>query len=448
MKKKFTVVALVAILTLLLALPIALAGCQSRESILKVYNWSEYIADGVIEEFEAYYKEVTGKDITVKYEMFDENELMYTQINTTKADFDVLCPSDYMIEKMIKENLLLKLSDDLGTDVNGNAIEDYRNNTSSLVQSSADGFFQYDYDAESGLYNQYSRTYMWGTMGILYAEDSQLYKNSTYGSYSSMTEYVEANGWSVLWDPAFKDKFMMKNSMRDSYAIASIYTLLNNKSNYYNPAMTPALALNSTDSETVAKIEEKLLEQKKIWKGLENDEGKEKIISGDIDMVLQWAGDAVYAMTGLQEELGKTRDLKYYVPMEGSNIFSDGWCIPRYAGNVEAANLWINFMCRPDIAVKNMDYIGYTSGVASKEAYDYIVENWASEEPTDYSVDLSYFFGEDCGFDTVIYVAEEDYNAFLAQFPSKEIVNRCAVMKDFGDKINDMNRMWRNVKAS
>lgn len=445
MKRKITVVAILLVLAMALVLPIVFTGCQNRSEILKVYNWSEYIGEDVIEEFEAYYKEVTGKNITVKYDMFDENELMYTQIKTAKADYDVICPSDYMIEKMIKEGLLIKLEDISQYGYEG--LEDYRNNMSPLVMSGENSLFTYDYDEETGLYNQYSRTYMWGTMGILYANDSTAYKNSKYGTYSSMKEYVEANGWSVFWDEAYKNKFMLKNSMRDTYVSASIYTLLNERSDYCNASMTPAKALNATDSATVKKIEEMMLKQKGLIKGLENDEGKEQIIQGEIDMVLQWAGDAVYAMTGLQEELGKSRDLTYFVPQEGSNIFSDGWCIPKYSGNHEAANLWINFMCKPEIAVKNMDYIGYTSGVATKATYDYIMENWASEEVTDYAIDLSYYFGEDCGFDTTIYVAEEDYAAFEAQFPTKSIIDRCAVMLDFGDATNTMNALWRNFKA-
>lgn len=452
MKRKVTVVAILLVLAMALVLPVVFAGCQNRSEILKVYNWSEYIGEDVIEQFEAYYKEVTGKNITVKYDMFDENELMYTQIKTTKADYDVLCPSDYMIEKMIKEDLLLKLEDISTYGYEG--LEDYRDNMSPLVMSGEDNLFKYDYDEESGEYNLYSRTYMWGTMGILYANDSTAYQKSTYGTYSSMKEYIEANGWAVFWDPAYKNNFMLKNSMRDTYVSASCYTLLNERSKYNNSALTPADALNATDSANVSKIKEMMLAQKPLLKGLENDEGKEAINLGGIDMVLQWAGDAVYAMTGLQDELfdedkiEEKRDLSYFVPMEGSNIFCDGWVIPRYAGNVEAANLWINFMCKPEIAVANMDYIGYTSGVATEETYNYIMENWASEEPTDYSIDLSYYFGEDCGFDTVIYVAEEDYNAFEAQFPTKAIIDRCAVMRDFGDKTNDMNSLWLSFKSA
>ena len=452
MKRKVTVVAILLVLAMALVLPVVFAGCQNRSEILKVYNWSEYIGEDVIEQFEAYYKEVTGKNITVKIDYFDENEMMYTQIKTARADYDVLCPSDYMIEKMIKEDLLLKLEDI--SSYGYETLEDYRDNMSPLVMSGEDNLFKYDYDEESGEYNLYSRTYMWGTMGILYANDSTAYQKSTYGTYSSMKEYIEANGWAVFWDPAYKNNFMLKNSMRDTYVSASCYTLLNERSDYSNSALTPADALNATDSANVSKIKEMMLAQKPLLKGLENDEGKEAINLGGIDMVLQWAGDAVYAMTGLQDELfdedkiEEKRDLSYFVPMEGSNIFCDGWVIPRYAGNVEAANLWINFMCKPEIAVQNMDYIGYTAGVATEEVYNYIIENWASEEPTDYSIDLSYYFGEDCGFDTVIYVAEEDYNAFEAQFPTKAIIDRCAVMRDFGDKTNDMNSLWLSFKSA
>ena len=152
-------------------------------------------------------------------------------------------------------------------------------------------------------------------------------------------------------------------------------------------------------------------------------------------------------MTDLQDELDTYRNIGYFVPEEGSNIFSDGWCIPKYAKNTEAANLWINFMCRPDIAVRNMDYICYTSGVASQEAFDYIVENWGSDDENAIAVDLTYFFGEDCGFNPVIKVAAEDYEAFLTLFPTQDVIARCAVMKDFGDATESMIDMWNDVRA-
>lgn len=443
MKKRITIVAMVLVLAMALVLPVVLTGCQDRSEILKVYTWSEYLGDGIAEEFEEYYTSVTGKKVTVKIDLFDENELMYTQINTSKADYDVICPSDYMIEKMIGDDLLLKLDDISSYGYDG--LVDYRDGMSDLVMSGENSLFKYDYDKETGEYNVYSRTYMWGTMGILYAMDSTAYQNTQYGTYSSMQEYVEANGWAVFSDPAMKDVFKLKNSMRDTYVASSVYTLLNNKSKYYDSNATISGALNATDSATVAKIEEMMLEQYKLSKGLENDEGKEEIISGDIDMVLQWAGDALYAMTSLQEELGLSRKLNYFVPYEGSNIFSDGWCIPKYAKNTEAANLWINFMCRPDIAVRNMDYICYTSGVASQEAFDYLVENWESDDSDAIAVDLSYFFGTDCGFDTTIMISPEDYDAFTALFPTQEVIDRCAVMLDFGAATADMNRLWRDV---
>ncbi len=443
MKKRITIVAMVLVLAMALVLPVVLTGCQDRIEILKVYTWSEYLGDGIAEEFEEYYTSVTGKKVTVKIDLFDENEMMYTQINTSRADYDVICPSDYMIEKMINEGLLLKLEDISEYGYEG--LEDYRDGMSDLVMSGEDSLFKYDYDKETGEYNVYSRTYMWGTMGILYAKDSTAYESSNYGTYSSMQEYVEANGWAVFSDPAMKNVFKLKNSMRDTYVASSIYTLLNEKSKYYDANATVSGAVNATDSATVAKIEEMMLQQCKLSLGLENDEAKEEILNKDIDMVLQWAGDALYAMTSLQEELGISRELNYFVPEEGSNIFCDGWCIPKYAKNTEAANLWINFMCRPDIAVRNMDYICYTSGVASQEAFDYLVDNWASEGDDAIAVDLSYFFGADCGFDTTIMIDPADYDAFTALFPTQDVIDRCAVMLDFGSATADMNRLWRDV---
>ena len=298
MKKKLFSAAILLAIVISLALPLLLCGCQPRNEILKVYNWSEYIGEDVIEKFEEYYQEITGRSITVKYDLFDENEMMYSQIKTTKADYDVICPSDYMVEKMVKEKLLLKLEKNL-SDMGYGEIEDYRDNISPLLLSgdAKDGYyFDYDYDEESGEYNVYSRTYTMGTLGILYANDSTAYQKSNYGKYSSMQEYVEANGWAVMWDKAYDQKIMMKNSVRDTYAIGAIYTLLNERSDMLLPTMTPELALNATDPTNVAKIEKKLIAQKALLSGYENDEGKEVIIQGGIDLTLQWAGDAVYVL--------------------------------------------------------------------------------------------------------------------------------------------------------
>ena len=195
MKKRITIVAMVLVLAMALVLPVVLTGCQDRSEILKVYTWSEYLGDGIAEEFEEYYTSVTGKKVTVKIDLFDENEMMYTQINTSRADYDVICPSDYMIEKMINEGLLLKLEDISEYGYEG--LEDYRDGMSDLVMSGEDSLFKYDYDKETGEYNVYSRTYMWGTMGILYAKDSTAYESSKYGTYSSMQEYVASRPLSI-----------------------------------------------------------------------------------------------------------------------------------------------------------------------------------------------------------------------------------------------------------
>ncbi len=146
MKKRLTVSAILLTLALSLVLPIVMTGCAPRDEVLKVYNWSEYIGEDVIDEFEEYYYEITGKNITVKYDLFDENELMYSQIKTTQADYDVICPSDYMVEKMAKENLLIRLEKNLD-DLGYGEIEDYRDDVSPLLLSGnvKDGYY-FDYD--------------------------------------------------------------------------------------------------------------------------------------------------------------------------------------------------------------------------------------------------------------------------------------------------------------
>ncbi|MEG1394376.1 MAG: ABC transporter substrate-binding protein [Clostridia bacterium] len=432
MKRKISMALMGVFLAIILVVPIigAVTGPQ-RSDILKICNWSEYLGEGVVEDFQAYYKEITGKDITIKYDTFDEPEVLYSKINMAKTDYDVVCPSDYMVEKMIKNKVALPLAgkNDLGVDLNGEPIEDFRGNVSPLFSAEA-GFFDYD---PSG---NYSIPYMWGTMGILYGEDA------------ISLEYLESKGWAALWDTDHKDKIQMKKSLRDTFVAGALYTLKNPASKDYDPNMSIKDALNNTDFNK--QIEANLLWQKKNvikYSGYENDQGKSKVILGEMDMILQWAGDAMYAMTDLQDELQTYRPLNYYIPSEGSNIFSDAWCIPKFAGNKFAANLWMNFMCRSDISIRNMDYIGYTSSIATDETLEYVCgeENedgvYVPYTTDDYAeLDASYFFPASKFGDRVFKLCIEP-----VQYPDMAIIKKCVSMYDYGEHTQKMETLWNNV---
>lgn len=438
MKRILTAVACAVFVVVLLVLPVAMGGFTPREDILKVYNVSEYLGEDVIDEFQEYYKEITGRDIIVQYTTFDENEVMFSKIMMSKTDYDVVCPSDYLIEKMIAAGLLNELAPQgqLGEDLNGNPIEDYRDNISPLLTSKG-GYFHYDPE------DKYSRAYMWGTMGVLYA--TGIYDPDP----EKEREILEQKGWGVLWDTDFAKRIEMKMSMRDTFVAGAAYAFLNSDSPTFDPArkMTVEEAINNTyDIEPIRQV---LLDQKKIVYGYENDNGKSNIILGKTDMLLQWSGDATYAMGDLQEELGYSRDLNYFVPLEGSNLFCDAWVVPKYARNTFAANLWINFMCRPDIAIENMDFTGYTSAVATPEVLEwcqgYYDENdeFVPYTEDDYPIaDLSYFFQD--GKYTFGDSAKGIY-VFDVAYPDLTIIDRCAVMRDYGARTSIMDNLWNSI---
>ncbi len=418
MKKRILILFLIVALAGVCLLPL-LTGCTPREEILKVYNWDEYIDESVLEAFEEYYTAVTGKTVKVQYDTFVDNETMYQKVVGKQVDYDVVCPSDYMIEKMKTNGYLIELDKDLGNDVNGQPIEDYRKGAASFLSDGTT--FKYDVG------NVYSYPYMWGTMGILYNTEKVSYED------------LESKGWGILWDSKYSGKIDMKDSVRDSYAIASLYTFKNPSSKYYDAEMTLDRAVNATDAADREKVKEMLIAQKPLLYSYESDQGKQTVADGIYTyMTLQWSGDAVYARDELayDQDGNMVTSLDYYIPEEGTNLWCDGWCIPKYAKNTEAANLFINFMCRPDVSIKNMEFIGYTSAIATPEILEWIEENYSADEYD--TVDLSYFFGE-------------EYTAVpvdIVQYPSAAIIANSAVMRDYGDNQELMLDLWTSIKNS
>lgn len=409
------------ILLIVLLIP-AIVACTPRTEVLKVYNWAEYINPDrdvdILGQFERYYKQITGKNIKVKYKTFDTNETLLLKVDG-KVDYDVICPSDYIIEKLVNHDLLIELEKDLGKDVNGVAIEDYRNMVSDFTLDLA----TFDPD------NKYCRPYTWGTMGILYNPEMLRPEDRVDANNNGHPDFVES--WDALWSEKYKNLIYMKDSIRDTFAIGAIYTFANE---IRSGKMTISEALNATDSDSIKKVEANLIKQKEILLGYEVDYGKQDAIDGKVAMTLQWGGDALWAISEAAA-LENPVELKYIVPEPGSNKFFDGWCIPKYSSNPDAAQLFINFMCRPDISIANMDYIWYSSPCNTQEFIDYMNDTFAEDyEP----IDISYFLGEGAP----LVPAPE------SMYPPIDVINRCAVMKDYGDAYSEMVKMWINVKTA
>ena len=389
-------------------LSLSFVGCnqsEARKSILKVYNWADYIDEDLLSEFEEWYKEQTGEEVTVVYQLFDINEIMLAKIERGKEDFDVACPSEYIIERMLKNDLLLPLNKDFGSTPN------YLGNVSPYIH---DVFDKIDGNGKNA--NDYSVGYMWGTTGFLY--------NKKY-----VTE-PEVDTWSALWEPKFKGKLFVKDAFRDVYSPLLIYA---NQERIKRGEVTMDELMYDSSDESIATVEALLKKTKPNVAGWEADFGKEMMTKEKAILNLTWSGDAVWA---IEEAAEVDVELDYIVPKEGSIVWFDGWVIPKYAKNIKAASYFINFMCMSDNAIRNMEEIGYVSVIGTPEVMEYMSES-AVESGFDEPQDLSYFFGE--GADSVV------INPVL--YPDKSVIERCAMMHDSGPRTAALLEMWSRVKG-
>ena len=276
-----------------------------------VYNWGEYIDPDVLDQFE----EETG--IEVVYEEFETNEIMYPKVAAGAASYDLICPSDYMIAKMIANDMLQP--------INFDHIPNYKNIDETYIEQSK-GF-----DPE----NKYSIPYCWGTVGILY-------------NTSMIEEGDTVDSWEILWDEKYKDNILMQDSVRDAFMVAE--KLL-------------GYDINTVDEEELKACADKLIEQKPLVQAYVIDQVRDKMIGGEAALGVIYSGEAIY--TARENE-----DLEYVIPKEGSNVWIDSWVIPKDAQNVENAEKFLDLLCRGDIAMKNFDYITYST--PNKEARELI----------------------------------------------------------------------------
>lgn len=267
---------------------------------LVVYNWGEYIDPEVLTMFE----EETGIDIV--YEEFETNEILYPKISSGAIAYDVICPSDYMIQRMIENDLL--------SEINFDNIPNLKNIGKQYLEQSR------QFDPE----NKYSVPYCWGTVGIL---------------YNKMMVDEPVDSWSILWDPKYKDNILMQDSVRDAFGVTLKYL---------------GYSLNSIDLDELTEAKNLLIEQKPLVQAYVIDQVRDKRIGNEAALGVIYSGEAIYT----QKE---NPNLEYVIPKEGSNIWIDSWVIPKNAEHKENAEKFINFLCRPDIALMNFEYITYST---------------------------------------------------------------------------------------
>lgn len=343
----------IALLLSLLLIAGIMAGCSGggeAKKTLYVYNWGDYIDETVIGEFEEEY------GVKVVYETFATNEDMYVKIKQGGTKYDVAIPSDYMIEKMIKENLLEPVDLNKITTF-GDISEEFKN-----------------LPFDKG--NQYSVPYMWGTVGIIY--------NKTV-----VTEPVDS--WDILWDAKYQGQIVMLDSQRDAIAVA---------------LKRLGYSLNSRDTKELEAAKASLIEQKPLLLAYAGDNLKDMMISGEGAMAVCWSGDAMYMMS-------ENPDLAYALPKEGSNLWFDNMVIPKGAENVEEAHLFIDFMNRPEIAQRNVEYIGYSTPNNKAKA---LLDPAVSGNPSAY--------------------------------PQMDQLTNFEVFLDPGTFLEEYNRIWTEVKSA
>jgi len=380
-----------------------LCSCGTdRSQVLKVYNWSNYIDEPLIPEFEKWYEEQTGEQIKLVYQTFDINESMLAKIEKGHEDFDVVCPSDYMIERMLNNNLLLPLDFASIPD----SINYIKTNQSPYIASI---FRSINPEIDA---NDYSVAFMWGTTGLLY--------NAKYVSDE------EARNLDALSNPKFKGKILMKDAPRDVFAPVLIHL---RQAEIKSGQTTIQELMGDSSDKSISDVENFLINSRENVGGWEADFGKEQMAQERAWINYTWSGDAVWA---IEEGARMGLDLRYSVPAEGSTVWFDGWVIPKYAKNIKAATYFIDFMCRPDVAIRNMTETGYVSANGHISVLESQIDE--SREP----IDLSYFFGPEAGCVRVD----------PALYPDLSTIKNCALEHDWGNDTRKLIEMWGRVKGS
>ena len=450
------------VMGLLLASCLGMTACGNEEEstdgiVLKVCNWEEYMDLGdwdeeetidldsgdiigvnpLYEDFEEWYYENYGVKVKVEYSCFGTNEELYNML-TLGDEFDLVCPSEYMIMKLMAEDWLVPFSD--GFHDTDNELNYYVRNVSPFIKEKFD-----EHEINSESWSKYAAGYMWGVTGILYNPDE--------------LEEEQVSSWECLRDPGLYRKITIKDNVRDSYfpAVAAIKRDKLTDGSFTGAedyAQQLEKEMNDTSAETVAEALDFLQDTKDVAYSFETDSGKADMVTGKVLANLQWSGDAVYAMDQAEED---DMYLAYSVPEECTNLWFDGWVmLERGVGNdpakQAAAEAFVNYVSRPDNAVRNMYYIGYTSSIAGgtdgDEVFEYVDWTYGAEEDEEdiSEYDLSWFFGDD---EAVIDAPTEQLTRQLfAQYPPEDVMERSSIMQYFDAEANArINRMWINVRC-
>ena len=455
--------ALNLLLCLLLAalwLAPAFASAEQETITLRICNWEEYIDLGgweedetidldsgdifgensLIEDFEAWYEETYGQKVRVEYSTFGTNEDLYNML-TIGDVYDLVCPSEYMIMKLMAEDKVQPLSESFFEEENENNY--YIRGVSPYIRN----IFE-THDINGVTWDKCAAGYMWGVTGFLYNPEAM--PEETAGS------------WKLLEDTEYARQITMKDNVRDAYfaAVGALKSDLLTSGEFigredYGQALQTEM--NDVSPETVARVQDYLQSIKDNLYSFETDSGKADMITGKVVANYQWSGDAVYAMDQAEED---DYILNFAVPRECTNIYFDGWIMLKSgidgdAAKQQAAEAFINFISRPDNVIRNMYYIGYTSAISGGEderVFEYLDWNYGAEDDEEETVDypVGYFFsGEEGNEDYTLTVpAEQLQRQLSAQYPSEEVIRRASIMVYFDEQQSELiNRMWIRIRC-
>ena len=379
--KKRLVLTVLAIVTVCTLAP-ALAACNTATGgltgggadTLVIYNWEDYIDVALLDEFEAYYRKVTGRSLSITYSTFDTNETMLTQVMRGETAVDVVCPSEYAIERLMRADLLADQTELVAeySEQYPDAFSNLGNVNKTVLEKIGETFGEMEIGGEVRDMRDYMVPYMWGTLGLL------------YNTRVISEEELEECGWGMLWNesnnPELENMILMKDSVRDSYAAVVFYMEDNGllpdgvSETYGKPfkELTANELINCTDKALLDAAEKLLTEQRERISGYEVDFGKDDMINEIVYLDLAWSGDALWAIEESEYyEDTDTYQLGYFVP-EKSNIWYDGWAVLESSDSKLAAMMFIDYMCTPEAGARNIGVIGYTSAVDQETMkYDY-----------------------------------------------------------------------------
>ncbi len=440
--------------------PVCVRAAESEEKAvtLRVCNWEEYIDLGdwdetidlesgdiigensMVEDFEEWYYETYGKRVNVEYSTFGTNEDLYNML-TLGDVYDIVCPSEYMFMKLMAEGMLVPLSDEFFDKTDENNY--YTKGVSPYIR---EVFENHEINGES--WAKYAAGYMWGITGIVYNPE--------------VVSEEEASTWRILNNPKFKRQVTIKDNVRDSYfaAVGALkHDLLTSPEFRADPNYKQLLEeeMNDVSPETIKTVQDYLQDVKDNAYSFETDSGKADMITGKVVANYQWSGDAVYSLDQAEED---DYILNFAVPEESTNIYFDGWVMLKSgigddAEKQHAAEAFINFNSRPDNAIRNMYYIGYTSVIGGGDdtrIFEYADWCYGAEDDEEEVVEypLGYFFTGDNSDENYVITAPEEQlrRQLFAQYPTQEAISKSSIMVYFDSDKNDViNQMWINVRC-